>query len=355
MQNALILTNGLYRTEEAKTAHGLIRTSKRYNIKGVIDNLENEGKDAGELLDGKNRQIPIFANLNNALQNLSEIKFLIIGIAIAGGKIPKDMLAIIKEAINNKLSIVNGLHDYLTEMPEFVELAKLNQVHLMDVRKPKPHSELHFWTGDIYKVKAPIVAVIGVDCSMGKRTTARFLEEMCNKNSIKAEMIYTGQTGLLQGGKYGFIIDSTLNDFVSGELEHAIVSCSKELNPDIMFIEGQSAIRNPSGPCGLELLLSGNAKYVVLIFSPKRIYYNNTEQWGKIPSIESEIELIEKIGSKVIAIALHTEGCTPEEKISFKNHYHQKLNIPVLLPVEEGVENLLESIKNIIKTNQSLA
>ena len=35
-------------------------------------------------------------------------------------------------------------------------------------------------------------------------------------------MIYTGQTGWLQGGEYGFIFDSTLNDFVSGELENAI-------------------------------------------------------------------------------------------------------------------------------------
>ena len=36
-------------------------------------------------------------------------------------------------------------------------------------------------------------------------------------------MIYTGQTGWLQGGRFGFILDATPNDFVSGELEHAIV------------------------------------------------------------------------------------------------------------------------------------
>ena len=58
-------------------------------------------------------------------------------------------------------------------------------------------------------------------------------------------MIYTGQTGWLQGGKYGFIFDSTLNDFVSGELEHAILTCYEETNPDVILIEGQSALRNP--------------------------------------------------------------------------------------------------------------
>jgi hypothetical protein len=44
-------------------------------------------------------------------------------------------------------------------------------------------------------------------------------------------MIYTGQTGWMQGSKYGFIFDTTLNDFISGEIEHAIVSCWKDTYP----------------------------------------------------------------------------------------------------------------------------
>ena len=35
----------------------------------------------------------------------------------------------------------------------------------------------------------------------------------------RTEVIYTGQTGWLQGFRHGFIFDATLNDFVSGELE----------------------------------------------------------------------------------------------------------------------------------------
>ena len=41
--------------------------------------------------------------------------------------------------------------------------------------------------------------------------------------------ITSGQTGWMQGGKYGFILDSTVNDFVSGELEKAIVECDREM------------------------------------------------------------------------------------------------------------------------------
>jgi len=198
-------------------------------------------------------------------------------------------------------------------------------------------------------VTAPIVAVIGMDCAMGKRTTARMLKQACISEGMKAEMIYTGQTGWLQGGKYGFIFDSTLNDFVSGELEHAIVSCWKETSPDILFLEGQSALRNPSGPCGLELLISGNAKHVVLIFAPKRKYFDNEAHWGEIPSVASEIELIQKLGSKVIAVAINTENCTDEEAFAYQKEYTASLGMPVLLPIQEGVAPIIPILKALTK------
>jgi predicted acyltransferase (DUF342 family) len=110
-------------------------------------------------------------------------------------------------------------------------------------------------------------------------------------------------------------------------------------------IEGQSSLRNPSGPCGLELLISGNAKHVVLMFSPKRKYFDHDPHWGEIPSVESEIEIIEKFGSKVIAGGIHTEDCTPEEAVAYQEEYAAKLNRPVLLPIQQGVEAVLPVLK----------
>ena len=96
--------------------------------------------------------------------------------------------------------------------------------------------------------------MLGTDCALGKRTTARFLLEACRAVGLSTELIYTGQTGWMQGAPFGFILDSVPNDFVSGELEHAIVSCWKERRPELILLEGQSALRNPSGPCGSEFL-----------------------------------------------------------------------------------------------------
>ena len=35
---AIVLTNGVYNTKSAKTAHGLVRGSSRFDILGIIDN-----------------------------------------------------------------------------------------------------------------------------------------------------------------------------------------------------------------------------------------------------------------------------------------------------------------------------
>ena len=352
-KSAFVLTNGMYLSSDAKTAHGLVRGTERFLITGIIDQETTAGKDAGELLDGVHRNIPIYASLDAAWQSHPETRVLVIGVATVGGILPADMLTIIKAAIEKGLSIVNGLHDYLNDHPDIVELANKKGISLTDIRKPKKRADLHFFTGDIFKLSTPVIAVIGMDCAMGKRTTARLLKEACAEEQIKAEMIYTGQTGWLQGNEYGFVFDSTLNDFVSGELEHAILSCAREAKPSIIFLEGQSALRNPSGPCGLELLISGNAKHTILVFAPKRIYFDNEPHWGKIPSVESEIEIIEKFGSKVIALAMNTEGCSDEEALLLKQQYEQELKLPVLAPLQKGVDELIPVLRNIIVGNSN--
>jgi uncharacterized NAD-dependent epimerase/dehydratase family protein len=347
--NAIVLTDGLLMTSDAKTAHGLIRGSERFNIIGLVDGEANAGKDAGVLLDGKHRGIPVFGTTEAAIKALEKVDYLIIGVATVGGILPKNMLSLIYDVVKKGISVVNGLHEYLNDKADLVAIAASTGAQLIDVRKPKSRADLHFWDGAIFNVTVPIVAVIGMDCAMGKRTTARMLKQACISEGMKAEMIYTGQTGWLQGGQYGFIFDSTLNDFVSGELEHAIVSCWKEAQPDILFLEGQSALRNPSGPCGVELLISGNAKHVVLIFAPKRKYFDNEAHWGEIPSVASEIELIQKLGSKVIAVAVNTEHCTDEEAYAYQKEYTASLGLPVLLPIQEGVAPVIPILKALMQ------
>lgn len=346
--NAIIITNGLLSDKSAKTAHGLIRGSDRFRILGVID-ATHAGKDAGEVIDGRTRNIPVWASLEEAIQKSPEtIHYSIIGIAPKGGKLPRELRQVLEESLSNKISVINGLHDFMTDIPEMVSLANIHGATITDIRKPKDRNELHFWTGRIFEVKCPIVAVLGLETNLGKRTTTHMLRESCRANNIHAQMVFTGQTGWMQDGKYGFVLDTTVNDFVAGELEHAIYTCYQETDPRIIFLEGQSGLRNPTGPCGSEYLVSGNARKTILVFSPKTTFFSNIPAWGRIPTIEDEIALVKMYGSEVIAVAINTNGCTEQEAYQFQQQYEQRLGIPVLLPLQEGVDKLLPVIRSII-------
>ncbi len=62
--------------------------------------------------------------------------------------------------------------------------------------------------------------------------------------------------------------------------------------------------------------------------------------------MSSEIELIQKLGAEVIALALNTEDCTEEEYLGFRDSYQKELEIPVILPLQDGVEEVLKLILN---------
>lgn len=344
-ETAIVLTGGQFDHNAAKTAHGLVRGSERFKVVGIIDS-KCAGQDAGEVVDGKTRDIAVFASLEAYLAQADEVaKYCIIGIANAGGSLPEQLFSEMETALRNGMSLVSGMHEFLTEKAHFVSLAAENKAQLIDVRKPKRREDLHFWDGSIFKVKTPKIAIMGTDCAVGKRTTALHIRNTARSQGLKAEMIYTGQTGWMVDGRFGFVFDSTLNDFVSGELEHAIVSCDEQVNPDLILIEGQAALRNPSGPCGSEFLVSANVDGVILVHPPARIYYKGWEQYDrKIPSLQNEIELIKMYGVPTLGIALNTTGLDLEQAKAFQAQYEAALGIPVALPIEEGVENILAAL-----------
>jgi uncharacterized NAD-dependent epimerase/dehydratase family protein len=351
--NAIVLTGGFLDSNNAKTAHGLIRGTERYNIVGVIDE-KRSGEDAGEVLDGKKRDIPVYASVAEFLKTSSvKAKYCVIGVATKGGVIPPSLHDLLKDALNHNFNLVNGLHEYISDIPDLATLAREKGLEIIDVRKPKKFKELHFWTGKIQQVKCPKIAVLGTDCALGKRTTTRILVQAMMAVGYKAEMIYTGQTGWMQGAKYGFVFDSTLNDFISGEMEHAMVTCYNEMKPDIIFIEGQSSLRNPSGPAGAEWIVSANADAVVLQHDPSRKYYKDMERYPALVSTpEQEIALIKMYGAPTIALTLNTAAFQEADARKVAQEYENQLQIPVVLPLEDGVQRLIPLFETLIRKSQ---
>jgi uncharacterized NAD-dependent epimerase/dehydratase family protein len=347
--NAIIITAGYLDGNSGKTAHGLIRGTDRYNIVGVIDS-NHVGEDAGEVLDGKKRNIPIFTTIDEFTKKSKQTaKYCIIGVATKGGVIPDSLRAILKDGLVHGYSLVNGLHEYISDIPELADFARARGLEIIDVRKPKRFKDLHFWSGKIKNVHCPKIAVLGTDCALGKRTTTRFLTEAMRKAGFRAEMIYTGQTGWMQGAKYGFVFDSTLNDFISGEMEHAIVQCWEEAKPDIIFIEGQSALRNPSGPAGAEWIVSADANAAVIQHNPARKQYKDMEYYpAYIPEIQDEIALIKIYGAPTVAVTVNTAKMNEQDARDYASQKEKELGIPVILPLEDGVDRLVAVFKDMI-------
>jgi uncharacterized NAD-dependent epimerase/dehydratase family protein len=346
---AIVLCNGLYGTINGKTAHGLVRGTDRYRILAVVD-PPAAGRDAGEVLDGIHRGIPVVASIGAALASVPEKPdFAIVGIATSGGRMTAGLRASLDEALESGLSIVNGLHEFAGDDSELAALARKKGLTITDVRRVKPSGELHFWTGEVLALATPRVAVLGTDCALGKRTTTRMLVEACRRNGMRAEWIATGQTGWLQGAPFGILLDALPNDFVSGELEHAILSCARALSPEVIFLEGQSSLRNPSGPCGSELLVSGGARGVVLQHAPGRTFFEGFEEEGlRIPPVAEEIGLIRLLGARTLGLALNGEGLSPDALQASRNALGRELGIPVALPLEEGVEPLVPAIRGFL-------
>jgi uncharacterized NAD-dependent epimerase/dehydratase family protein len=348
--NAIVITAGYLDTYSGKTAHGLIRGTERFNIVGVIDN-KFSGRDAGEVLDGKKRNIPVYGSLHEFVKlSNQKAKYCILGVATKGGVIPESLQVMLKEALESGFGIVNGLHDYVSDHADLAELAKQKGLEIIDVRRPKKFKDLHFWSGDIKRVHCPKIAVLGTDCALGKRTTTRFLVEAMRKAGFKAEMIYTGQTGWMQGARYGFIFDSTLNDFISGEMEHAIVKCWDEAKPDIIFIEGQSSLRNPSGPAGSEWIVSADANAVVLQHHPIRKQYKDMEFYpAYLPEIKDEIAMIKMYGAPTVALTVNTGKMKEADARAYAEQKKIELGIPVVLPLEDGVDSLVPLFRDMIE------
>jgi len=351
--NALIYCDGAFNTPEGKTAHGLVRFTDRFDVVGIIDQ-KYAWKDAGEVLDGKKKGIMIYPTLSEALAAFKKkdiaVENFVIGLAPDGGRLPKEARQIIKTAISSGMNIVSGLHDFISNDQELVDEALRMGVAIKDVRKTPERKDLHFFTGEIEKVKCLKLAVLGTDSALGKRTTAWLIVHALRNAGKKAEMIGTGQTAWMQGAKYSMIMDSCINDFVSGEIEHAVVSAYKNEDPDVIVIEGQGSLMNPAYPGGFEILAAGRPDYVILQHAPRRLEYDGFPGYALHP-LKDQINAIETIsGKKVIAITVNHENMKTEEISAECTSISKSTGLPTYDVLAHGAEDLAALIiKDFLK------
>jgi uncharacterized NAD-dependent epimerase/dehydratase family protein len=356
--NAIIYCEGAFGTPYGKTAHGLVRRTERYRVLSVVDS-RHAGADTGQLLNDRSTGIPILADLVQAIEAAAETAnpatHLVIGLATDGGRLPVDAREAVRTALKRRLNVDSGLHDLLTDDPELLSLAAQGGVQIRDIRKPPPRTELHFFTGKIEEVDCLKVAVLGTDSAVGKRTTALRLVDGLRERGLEAEMIGTGQTAWLQGVRYGVILDALINDFVAGEIEHAVWSAWNDLRPDVLVLEGQGSLMNPAYPGGFEILAAARPDAIVLQHAPARKEYDGLPGYRLHP-LNRQIRAIELISGKpVVAITLNHENLTREELIHAMRKIRRATGRPVLDVLRDGTASLAGVISKCLADRSVIA
>lgn len=300
---AVVLAEGSLGTPDGKTAHGLIQHSDLFEITAIIDSTQAGASTDGILAGDELPAIPVVASVDAALDTDPDV--LLLGVAPAGGTLPRSWVGPIETAIHGGCDVISGLHRFLGADPHWRELAVAAGVEIIDVRRPPSVDDLRVADGRIADVTATVVTVMGTDCAVGKRTTTVELYQAACEAGLDAAWVATGQTGIMLGAHAGVVIDRVPADFTPGVLEDLVteVGASHEL----VFVEGQAALLHPAyGPVTLAVLHGSSPDAVVLADDPSRETRTHFDRYD-MPPATAELAAIEQMGATTVA-AISTWG-----------------------------------------------
>jgi len=329
---------------DGKTANGLVRYSERYEILSVIDS-EKAGLDAGTVLGDAPNGIPVSVDLDASIALAGRVPaYFIFGMAPSSGMLSPAERTIVLDAVSRGMSIVNGLHEFLNDDPEFAAAAILHGVEILDVRRPRPKKDLRMFRGVIDEVTCPRIAVLGTDGAIGKRTTATILTQALNDAGISAVLVGTGQTGLIQGARYGVALDAIPCQFCSGELESTVVEAFEGEHPDVIVVEGQGALSHPAYLTSSFILRGARPDAVILQHAPARTMLGDFPT-VPMPTPASEINLIETFAdTKVIGLTINHEGMTDADVTAAIALYEVELGIPATDALTRSTDRLVDMV-----------
>jgi uncharacterized NAD-dependent epimerase/dehydratase family protein len=318
-----------------KTMRGVLRY-RRDDVAAILDSTR-----AGETEDG----VPVVGTVDEALP--LEPTTALVGVVTQGGRFPPEWMELLRACIEHGLDIENGLHVFLADDPELLELAAERGVELRDLRRPP--AGLSTATGANLGVDATIVLTVGSDCAIGKMTVSLELDLEARRRGLLSVFVPTGQTGIAIAG-WGISVDAVVADFVAGAAERLVVE-GRERGGELLWVEGQGSLLHPvySG-VALGLYHGSVPHLLVLCHEPGR-----TEIEGAgggphpIPPLGELVELHERLAlparpARVAAVALNTRALGEEEARAAVAAAEEATGLPADDPVRFGVAKLVDAV-----------
>ena len=315
-----------------KTARGVLRYSPHPTV-AILDSTR-----AGETQDG----LPVVGSVDDALG--FDPTTALVGVATQGGRFPPAWRELIRLCVANGLDVENGLHEFLTEDFELVELARLNEVELRDLRKPP--AGLNVPTGENLELDARIVLTVGSDCAIGKMTVSLELDREAQKRGLRSVFVPTGQTGIAIAG-WGISVDAVVSDFLAGASERLVIEGAER--GDLLWVEGQGALLHPAYS-GVTLgLMHGSAPHAFVLCHLAGSTAIEGYPDDPIPPLSELVELHERASlparpASVACIALNTRDLSEDEARTAVAAAEEETGLPADDPVRFGAARLLDAV-----------
>ena len=344
LPTAVVYCEGNFGEIDGKTANGLVRHSEKYEILSVVDSTQS-GLDSGEVLGYPANSIPLCDDLGHAIALAGYVPdAFIFGIAPASGMLSGEEREVILDAMRRGMNIVSGLHEFLGDDAEFSAMSEAHGVTIHDVRRPRDKKDLRTFSGAIKSVTCPRIVVLGTDCAIGKRTTATILTKALNDRGIKAVLVGTGQTGLIQGARYGVALDAIPSQFCAGEMEAAVVEAFQGEHPDVIIVEGQGALSHPAYLTSGFILKGSQPQAVILQHAPGRKRRADFPD-EPMPKPKHEINLIQTFSdTKVIGLTINHENMSDADITAAILLYEMQLGIPTTDALTRPADDLADMV-----------
>ncbi|MFM9157339.1 MAG: DUF1611 domain-containing protein, partial [Dolichospermum sp.] len=239
-------------------------------------------------LTGIQKDVPIVASITAALQYQPTV--LVIGIAPKGGAVPDDYWADIQDALKAGMSLVNGLHTPLANIPELNALLKPGQL-IWDVRKEP--ANLSVASGLARTLPCRRVLTVGTDMAIGKMSTSLELHRTAKLRGLRSKFLATGQTGLMLAGE-GVALDAVRVDFAAGAVEQLVMRFGNHY--DILQIEGQGSLLHPGSTATLPLIRGSQPTHLILVHRAGQTHNHNNPH-VPIPPLPEVIKMYEILAS----------------------------------------------------------
>ena len=261
-------------------------------------------------------------------------KTLVIGVANRGGKFSDSWKETLYHALDLKLDIASGLHNLLSDEKDLVNLSKINDCNLIDVRVPKKQ----FPIGNGKKRTGKRCLTIGTDCSVGKMYSSLAIEKEMRSRGMKVSFRATGQTGILISGE-GIPLDAIVADFMAGAVE-TLSPNNDDDHWDI--IEGQGSLFHVSySGVTMALIHGGQPDHIILCHEPTRTHMRGLPHYD-VPTLEALYQLVlplAKISNpncKISGICINTKNMDRLESENLKNEIEKAFKLPTVDPFIDG-------------------